>query len=125
MPRALIADYEKSVRTLVARALVMDDHRPVTAAASAEALEILTTERGAFDLWLADIEMPAMDAIALALSTVREFPHLTNLFMAGFADLYGRSSNVSAIAHVVVTNLHSDYCRRAALADALAARRRD
>jgi len=58
MPRVLIADDEDSMRTLVARAIAMDGHDTVTAEDGAEALEILTRERGAFDLLLTDIQMP-------------------------------------------------------------------
>src|SRR5271154_1920882 len=67
LPRVLIADDEESMRTLVARAIAMDDHQTVTAQDGAEALEILTREEGAFDLLLTDIQMPIMDGIALAL----------------------------------------------------------
>ena len=84
MPRVLIADDEDSMRTLVARAIAMDGHDTVTAQDGAEALEILTRERGAFDLLLTDIQMPIMDGIALALSAARDFPDLTILLMTGF-----------------------------------------
>ena len=66
MPRVLIADDEDSMRSLVARAIAMDGHETVTAEDGAEALDILTRERGAFDLLLTDIQMPVMDGIALA-----------------------------------------------------------
>ena len=74
MPRVLIADDEESMRTLVARAIAMDGHATVTAQDGAEALEILTSEAGAFDLLLTDIQMPVMDGIALALTAARDFP---------------------------------------------------
>ena len=63
MPRILIADDEESMRSLVARAIGMDGHDTVTAEDGAEALEILTREKGAFDLLLTDIQMPVMDGI--------------------------------------------------------------
>ena len=74
MPRVLIADDEDSMRSLVARAIAMDGHSTVTAQDGAEALEILTSEAGAFDLLLTDIQMPVMDGIALALTAARDFP---------------------------------------------------
>ena len=77
MPRVLIADDEDSMRRLVARAIAMDGHDTVTAQDGAEALEILTSEAGAFDLLLTDIQMPVMDGIALALTAARDFPDLT------------------------------------------------
>ena len=68
MPRVLIVDDEESMRMLVARASAMDGHDIATAQDGAEALEILSDERGAFDLLLTDIQMPVMDGIALALA---------------------------------------------------------
>jgi two-component system, cell cycle response regulator CpdR len=123
MPRVLIADDEDSMRTLVARAIAMDGHDIVTAQDGAEALEILTREDGAFDLLLTDIQMPIMDGIALALSAARDFPGLTILLMTGFADQRERASNLSAIAHDVITKPFSVADIRTAVADALSARK--
>jgi two-component system cell cycle response regulator CpdR len=123
MPRVLIADDEDSMRSLVARAIAMDGHDTVTAQDGAEALDILTREKGAFDLLLTDIQMPIMDGIALALSAARDFPDLTILLMTGFADQRERASNLDAIAHDVITKPFSVADIRTAVADALAARR--
>ena len=123
MPRILIADDEDSMRTLVARALAMDGHETITAQDGAEALEILTREDGAFDLLLTDIQMPAMDGIALALSVARDFPDLTILLMTGFADQRERASNLNALVHDVVTKPFSVADIRTAVADALAAKK--
>jgi CheY-like chemotaxis protein len=123
MPRVLIADDEESMRTLVARAIAMEGHETVTAQDGAEALDILVSEDGAFDLLLTDIQMPVMDGIALALSAARDFPRLTILLMTGFADQRERASNLSAIAHDVITKPFSVADIRTAVADALAARK--
>ncbi len=123
MSRVLIADDEESMRTLVARAIAMDGHDTVTAQDGAEALDILTRENGAFDLLLTDIQMPVMDGIALALSAARDFPNLTILLMTGFAHQRERASNLSAIAHDVITKPFSVADIRTAVADALAAKR--
>ncbi len=123
MPRVLIADDEASMRALVARAIAMDGHETVTAEDGAEALEILTRERGAFDLLLTDIQMPIMDGIALALSAARDFPDLTILLMTGFADQRERASNLEALVHDVITKPFSVADIRTAVADALAARK--
>jgi CheY-like chemotaxis protein len=123
MPRVLIADDEDSMRTLVARAIAMDGHVTVTAQDGAEALEILTREDGAFDLLLTDIQMPVMDGIALALSAARDFPHLTILLMTGYAEQRERASNLNAIAHDVITKPFSVADIRAAVADALSAKK--
>ncbi|MGC2774534.1 MAG: response regulator [Bradyrhizobium sp.] len=124
MSRVLIADDEESMRTLVARAIAMDGHETVTAQDGAEALEILTRESGAFDLLLSDIQMPIMDGIALALAAARDFPDLTILLMTGFAHQRERASNLSAIAHDVITKPFSVADIRTAVADALASKPR-
>jgi CheY-like chemotaxis protein len=124
MSKVLIADDEDSMRTLVARAIAMDGHEIVTAHDGAEALEILTSSDGAFDLLLTDIQMPVMDGIALALSAARDFPDLTILLMTGFADQRERASNLNALVHDVVTKPFSVADIRTAVADALAAKKR-
>jgi CheY-like chemotaxis protein len=123
MAHVLIADDEESMRMLVARALGMDGHSIVTAQDGAEALEILAREDGAFDLLLSDIQMPVMDGIALALAAARDFPGTTILLMTGFADQRERASNLDAIAHDVITKPFSVADIRAAVADALAAKK--
>jgi two-component system cell cycle response regulator CpdR len=124
MARVLIADDEESMRMLVARAIAMDGHTTITAQDGAEALEILTREDGAFDLLLSDIQMPVMDGIALALSAARDFPLVTILLMTGFADQRERASNLNAIAHDVISKPFSVADIRAAVADALKARKK-
>ena len=121
MPRILIADDEEAVRGLVARALQMDGHATVTAQDGAEALDILSRERGAFDLLLTDIKMPLMDGIALALATARDFPKLTILLMTGFADQRERASGLNAIVHDVITKPFSVADIRGVVTQALAA----
>jgi two-component system, cell cycle response regulator CpdR len=123
MPRVLIVDDEDSMRMLVARAVAMDGHETVTAEDGAEALEILGSEQGAFDLLLTDIQMPVMDGIALALAAARDFPQLTILLMTGFAEQRERASGLNAIAHDVITKPFSVADIRTAVADALASRK--
>ena len=125
MARILIADDEEAMRGLVARALALDDHVIVTAEDGAEALDILTSENGAFDLLLTDIKMPVMDGIALALAVARDFPRLTILLMTGFADQRERASGLNAIVHDVVTKPFSVADIRTAVMDALAAGTRE
>jgi CheY-like chemotaxis protein len=125
MARILIADDEEAMRALVARAIAMDGHETVTAQDGAEALEIITSESGAFDLLLTDIKMPMMDGIALALAVARDFPALTILLMTGFADQRERASGLDAIVHDVVTKPFAVADIRTAVADALASRKRD
>jgi CheY-like chemotaxis protein len=123
MARVLIADDEDSMRKLVARAITLDGHEAIAAQDGAEALEILVSEEGGFDLLLTDIQMPVMDGIALALSAARDFPQMTILLMTGFAEQRERASNLEAIVHDVITKPFSVADIRTAVADALAARR--
>jgi DNA-binding NarL/FixJ family response regulator len=63
MARILIAEDEEGLRSLVARALMLDGHDVITANDGAEALELIVRTQGAFDLLLTDIRMPVMDGI--------------------------------------------------------------
>ena len=110
------------MRQLVARAISMDGHETTTAEDGAEALDILVSNNGQFDLLLTDIKMPVMDGIALALAAARDFPKLTILLMTGFADQRERASGLDAIIHDVVTKPFAVADIRTAVADALASR---
>jgi CheY-like chemotaxis protein len=95
--RILIAEDEEPVRTLIARALAEEGHFVVATADGAEALDRLQGGDGGFDLLLADIKMPLMDGIALALAVARDFPKLPILLMTGYADQRGRASGLDAL----------------------------
>ena len=95
--RILIAEDEEPVRTLITRALAEEGHFVVATADGIEALEMIQSENGAFDLLLADIKMPGMDGIALALTVARDFPKLPILLMTGYADQRERVSGLEAL----------------------------
>jgi two-component system, cell cycle response regulator CpdR len=124
MSRILIAEDDEAVRALVARALLENGHDVVTAADGGAALEALTRERGRFDLLLADIKMPVMDGIALALAAARDHPEMTILLMTGYADQRERAHGLDALIHDVITKPLSVAGIRAAVDEALAATRR-
>jgi CheY-like chemotaxis protein len=119
--RILIAEDEEAIRHLVARALKQDGHEVMTANDGAEALDVLTRERGAFELLLTDIRMPVMDGIALALAASRDHPLLTIVLMTGYADQRERAQGLDAIIHDVVAKPFTLAIIRAAVADALRA----
>ncbi|HLN08670.1 MAG TPA: response regulator [Xanthobacteraceae bacterium] len=121
MSRVLIAEDEDSLRSLVRRALVLDGHDVQVAEDGAEALDILGREQGRFDLLLADIKMPIMDGIALALAAARDFPNLTILLMTGYADQRERAHGLQALVHDVITKPFTLVEIRAAVTAALAA----
>lgn len=121
MARILIAEDEEGIRQLVARALTQDGHEVVTAGDGAEALDVLTRERGTFELLLTDIRMPVMDGIALALAAARDHPALTILLMTGYADQRERAHGLDALIHDVVTKPFTLATIRTAVGDALKA----
>jgi two-component system cell cycle response regulator CpdR len=100
--RILIAEDEASVRSLVIRALQLDGHDVTETADGAEALEALNRAAGAFDLLLADIKMPIMDGIALALAAARDYPALSIVLMTGYADQRERASGLEGLVHGVI-----------------------
>jgi two-component system cell cycle response regulator CpdR len=97
MARILIAEDEEPLRVLIKRALAEEGHVVVATADGSEALDALQSEGGGFDLLLADIKMPVMDGIALALAVARDFPSLPILLMTGFADQRERVSGLDAL----------------------------
>lgn len=123
MPRILIADDEEPMRSLVARALMLDGHETVTAQDGADALDLLVRDGGAYDLLLTDIKMPVMDGIELALAAARDYPALTILLMTGYADQRERASGLDALIHDVVTKPFGMADIREAVNEALAGRK--
>jgi len=101
--RILLAEDEDALRNYIARALTQDGHEVVAAADGAEALDKLTRDQAGFALLLADIRMPVMDGIALALAAARDHPDLTILLMTGFADQRERAHGLDALIHDVIT----------------------
>jgi CheY-like chemotaxis protein len=124
MARILIAEDEETLRNLLRRALVEVGHGVLTAADGAEALDILTREKGDFDLLLTDIKMPVMDGIALALAAARDFPDVVILLMTGYADQRERANGLDALIHGVETKPISLAEIKFEVASALASRMR-
>jgi CheY-like chemotaxis protein len=124
MARILLAEDEESVRALIVRALRQDGHDVVAKTDGSEALEALGESKGAFDLLLADIQMPVMDGIALALAAGRDYPKLTILLMTGYADQRERTHGLDALVHKVIAKPFSLADFRTVIGEALAAPRR-
>jgi two-component system, cell cycle response regulator CpdR len=123
MARVLLAEDDESMRGLVMRALAEDGHEAVATADGAEALDVLQREGGRFDLLLADIKMPVMDGIALALAAARDFPDVPILLMTGYADQRERASGIEALVRNIIVKPFTLADFRAAVAAALAVRR--
>ena len=124
MARILIAEDEESIRNLVTRALRQDGHEVSIASDGAEALDLLTREKGAFELLLTDIRMPVMDGIALALAAARDWPELMILLMTGYADQRERAHGLDALIHDVLTKPFTLATMRSAVNGALLAHAR-
>jgi CheY-like chemotaxis protein len=122
--RVLIAEDESSVRDLVGRALKQDGHEVVGTADGVAALGKLVEAEGQFDLLLADIKMPMMDGIALALAVTRQFPKLPILMMTGYADQRERASGLEALVGAVIAKPFTVAEIRFAVAAALVAAKR-
>ena len=101
MARILIAEDEEAMRVLITRALELDGHA-VHAVADGAAAHDYLQGGGEADLMLADISMPVMDGIALALAASRDFPALPILLMTGYAEQRERAAELSAIIIDVV-----------------------
>jgi two-component system, cell cycle response regulator CpdR len=103
MARILIAEDEEALRSFVARALAQDGHEVLVTADGAEALDLMIRDGGRFDLLLADVRMPVMDGIALALAVARDYPEVIILLMTGYADQRERAHGLDALIHDVIT----------------------
>jgi CheY-like chemotaxis protein len=121
MARILVAEDEAPLRSLVQRGLSEAGHEVVAAADGAEALDLLNRAGGKFDLLLADIRMPVMDGIALALTAARDYPGLVILLMTGYADQRERAHGLDALIHDIIAKPFSLAEIRAAVAQALSA----
>lgn len=121
MARILVAEDEDILRGLLQRALGEAGHEVITAADGAEALDLLTSGPP-FDLLLADIKMPVMDGIALALATARCQPETVILLMTGYAEQRERAHGLDALIHGIVAKPFTVADIRFEVAAALAVR---
>jgi two-component system, cell cycle response regulator CpdR len=93
MARILLADDDAATRDLVERALALDGHAVTSTADGAEALERLKTP-GGFDVLISDVQMPAIDGIALAEKGLAAHPKLRVILISGFADEIDRAKHL-------------------------------
>ena len=99
--RILIADDEPAFRETTAELLQLKGYQCTGVGSAAAALDLV--RQSVFDLLLADIRMPVMDGIALALATARDYPAMTILLMTGYADQRERAHGLDALIHDVVS----------------------
>jgi two-component system cell cycle response regulator CpdR len=119
--RILIAEDDAAVRELVVRALGEDGHKITATADGGQALDALQHD-GGFDLLLADVKMPVMDGVALALAAGRDRPGMPIMLMTGYADQRERAHGLDALVHDVIAKPFSIDQIRSAVREALIAR---
>jgi CheY-like chemotaxis protein len=102
MARILLAEDDMSVREFARRALESDGHLVTLAHDGGEAAQALGQSGMHFDLLLADVKMPVMDGIALALKVSRDRPDLPILLMTGFADQRERADGLETLVKDVL-----------------------
>jgi CheY-like chemotaxis protein len=100
MAKILIAEDSQSVREFVGRALANDGHSVTAVEDGLQALEALAQD--AYDLLIADIIMPELDGIALALKVSKDFPDVPILLMTGYAAERDRAHNLEALIEDVI-----------------------
>jgi CheY-like chemotaxis protein len=110
------------VRELVVRALGEDGHQLTATADGAQALDALRCHEDGFDLLLADVKMPVMDGVALALAAGRDRPDMPIMLMTGYADQRERAHGLDALVHHVIPKPFSLEQIRTAVGEALIAR---
>ncbi len=101
MAAILIAEDDKAVREFVSRALQQDGHDIIAVGDGQQALTALGDRP--FDMLLADIVMPRMDGIALALKAAKDYPDLPVLLMTGYAAERQRAHNLEVLIYDVIT----------------------
>ena len=102
MAKILVAEDDHAVRDFVRRALELSGHTVVVAHDGAEAAAALKPRDADYDLLLADIKMPVMDGIALALCAARDRPDLPILLMTGYADQRERAHGLDRLIDDVI-----------------------
>jgi two-component system cell cycle response regulator CpdR len=122
MAKILIAEDDDTLRGLVTRALSDDGHDLIAAPDGAAALDMLNQHNGDCDLVLADVKMPVMDGIALALATGRDHPDIKIMLMTGYADQRERAHGLDALVHDVIAKPFSVDQIKGAVREALVTR---
>ena len=123
MARILIAEDDDAIRALVTRALGEDGHELTVTSDGAQALDALQRRNGAFDLLLADVKMPVMDGVALALAAGHAHPEMPIMLMTGYADQRERTHGLDALLHDVIAKPFSLAQIKGAVKEALLHRR--
>lgn len=94
MARILLADDDQNARDFVGRALETAGHTVVVADDGVDALAKLSSN-GPFEILLTDVQMPALDGIALTHQAIAADPRIRVLMMSGYPDVLERARSTA------------------------------
>ena len=97
----MFAEDDDAVREFVRRALSLDGHAVTAVSDGQQALNELQDEQ--YDLVLADIVMPRVDGIALALKAAKDYPWMLVMLMTGYAAERQRAHNLDELIQEVIS----------------------
>ena len=100
MGRVLVADDDPIVAEFIRRVVAGRGHQVALAADGAEAARAL--DLAPYDLMLADIRMPVLDGIALALQASQDHPDTKIVLITGFAAERDRARGLEKIVADIV-----------------------
>lgn len=123
MTAVLVAEDDRAVREFVSRALLKSGYDVTAVADGVQALEALQTN--VFDMLLADIAMPELDGVALALKVAKDYPGLPIVLMTGYASERRRADDLNALIHEIIVKPFTLQQIRAVAAEVLARSCRD
>jgi CheY-like chemotaxis protein len=115
--RVLVAEDDPAVRVFITRALSHDGFQVTDVEDGQQALQALEIEQ--YDLLVADIVMPVVDGITLALSAAKSQPTIRILLITGYPAEHTRAHNLDALIHAVIPKPFSLQEIRSAAREAL------
>ncbi|HJO68596.1 MAG TPA: response regulator [Rhodospirillales bacterium] len=118
MARILIAEDEADLAQFVQRVMEGEGHQVTTVGDGAAASHALASR--SYELLVADIVMPVMDGVALALKASEAFPALRIVIMSGYRSELERAHNLGALIHGILAKPFTAEELRAAVDKALA-----
>ena len=96
----LLVEDEAPVRAFAARALRLRGYTVVEAECAEDALEILSDEALAFDMFVTDVIMPGLDGPTWVRQALKQRPDTRVIFMSGYAE-EGRAEKQARIPNSV------------------------